>query len=71
MDAETAGARLSAAFGPCRHEQAEPVDLLVTGERVAMICAGCLIRLPANWGGEVEAIYTFASAEPVAYVPVH
>jgi hypothetical protein len=47
-------ARLAAALGPCAHPDAVPVDLLVTGERVAWVCPGCGSDLPAAWrpGGE-------------------
>jgi hypothetical protein len=42
-------ARLGAVLGPCAHKDAEPVDLLVTGERVAWTCPDCPARLPADW----------------------
>lgn len=42
-------ARLGAALGPCAHAGAVPVDLLVTGERVAWLCPGCGTQLPAGW----------------------
>lgn len=42
-------ARLAAAMGGCAHANAEPVDLLVTAERVAWICPECPAELPANW----------------------
>ncbi len=31
---------------PCPHDRTEPVDLLVTGERVAELCLDCDTRLP-------------------------
>lgn len=34
---------------PCAHKNAVPVDLLVTGERVAWTCPDCPARLPADW----------------------
>lgn len=37
------------ALGPCAHKNAEPVDLLVTGERVAWCCPDCPAELPAGW----------------------
>jgi hypothetical protein len=42
-------ARLGAVLGPCAHKDAEPVDLLVTGERVAWTCPECPAKLPADW----------------------
>lgn len=48
MTAAEFGARLAAAFGPCAHPDAEPVDL-ITGERVAWVCPDCPAGLPANW----------------------
>jgi hypothetical protein len=48
-DLELGCARLSAALGPCAHPGAEPVDLLLTGERVAWICPDCNAELPAGW----------------------
>ena len=69
ITAEQAGARLSAALGPCRHEMQVPVDLVVTGEVVANICAGCHCRLPVDWSGEVVEIRTLGQREPIAYVP--
>lgn len=33
----------------CDHEHAEPVDLLVTGERVGWVCPDCDEDLPADW----------------------
>ena len=49
ISAELAGARLSAVFGLCAHADAEPVDLLITGERVAWVCPECGAELPAGW----------------------
>jgi hypothetical protein len=45
----------------CVHRQAEPVEL-VTGERVACICIGCLVGLPSDW---IE--YQFDKAHREAY----
>jgi hypothetical protein len=42
-------ARLTASLGGCAHPNAEPVDLLVTGERVAWTCPDCPAELPADW----------------------
>jgi hypothetical protein len=42
-------ARLASALGGCAHPDAEPVDLLVTGEAVAWWCEGCGTQLPAEW----------------------
>lgn len=42
-------AHLSAVLGPCSHVNAEPVELLLTGERVAWLCPECEERLPAGW----------------------
>lgn len=53
-------------LGPCRHEHPEPVSLS-TGERVAMVCADCLIRLPAEWSGDVQEIRTLDGT--ARYVP--
>jgi hypothetical protein len=33
----------------CLHPDAKPVDLLLTGERVAWICPDCNAELPAGW----------------------
>lgn len=33
----------------CSHPDAEPVDLLLTGERVAWVCPDCNAELPAGW----------------------
>jgi hypothetical protein len=46
---ELAGARLVAAFGPCAHPEAVPVDLPVTKERVAWLCPQCDAQLPGEW----------------------
>ena len=46
---ELAGTRLAAAFGPCAHHEAVPVDLPVTGETVAWLCPDCDAQLPAGW----------------------
>jgi hypothetical protein len=43
-----AGARLSAALGPCAHSNAVPVQTLL-GERVAALCPDCDTQLPAEW----------------------
>lgn len=43
-------ARLNALIGLCAHASAVPVDLLLTGERVAWICPECDTQLPAGWG---------------------
>jgi hypothetical protein len=48
-DAELGFARLGAVLGPCAHPGAVPVNLLVTGERVAWLCPGCGRQLPAGW----------------------
>ena len=50
-DVELGFARLTATLGPCAHQGAEPVDLLVTGERVAWVCPECGAELPAGWDG--------------------
>jgi hypothetical protein len=42
-------ARLAAALGPCAHPDAVPVELLLTGERVAWLCPGCDTQLPADY----------------------
>lgn len=42
-------ARFAASL--CAHEGAEPVDLLLTGERVGWLCPECGAALPADWGG--------------------
>lgn len=42
-------ARLAAATGGCAHPDAEPVDLLLTGERVAWVCPDCPAELLAGW----------------------
>jgi hypothetical protein len=34
----------------CGHDGAVPVDLLLTGERVAWLCEACGEQLPADWG---------------------
>lgn len=47
-DMELGFARLGAIMGPCSHADAEPVDLLLTGERVAWVCP-CGAELPADW----------------------
>jgi hypothetical protein len=47
-DMELGMARLQAAFGPCAHPDAVPVDLL-TGEIVAWLCPDCGRRLQARW----------------------
>jgi hypothetical protein len=49
-DAELGFARLAAVLAPCAHAEAEPVDLLVTGETVAWVCLDCDATLPAGWG---------------------
>jgi hypothetical protein len=46
---EKLAVRPAAASGPCAHRDAEPVDLLVTGERVAWTCPDCPAELPADW----------------------
>jgi hypothetical protein len=46
---EKLAVRPAAASGPCAHLDAEPVDLLVTGERVAWTCPDCPAELPADW----------------------
>lgn len=40
---------LASAMGGCAHRNAVPVDLLVTGERVAWVCPDCPAELPAGW----------------------
>lgn len=42
--------RLAAVLGPCPHYGAVPVDLLLTGERIAWLCPDCDAQLPAAWG---------------------
>lgn len=37
----------------CAHANAEPVDLLLTGERVAWVCPDCNAELPAGWSPSV------------------
>lgn len=41
--------RLTASPGSCSHPCAEPVDLLLTGERVGWVCPACNADLPAGW----------------------
>ena len=48
VSAELAGARLRAAFGPCAHGEAVPVETL-DGETVAWLCPACDEQLPADW----------------------
>jgi len=38
---------IAAALGTCGHLGAEPVELLITGERVAWLCPDCGSQLPA------------------------
>ena len=38
---------LAAALGRCPHLAAVPVELLITGERVAWLCPDCGSQLPA------------------------
>jgi hypothetical protein len=38
-----------AVFGGCRHADAVPVRLSVTGEKVAVLCPDCDAQLPAEW----------------------
>lgn len=52
----------------CRHEAWEPV--VVAGETVANVCARCLRRLPSTYAGDVEALVSAESEEPVEYVPL-
>ncbi len=40
---------LAGSGASCRHLNAEPVNLLLTGERVAWVCPRCDAQLPANW----------------------
>lgn len=42
-------ARLGTTLGACAHRAAVPVDLLLTGERVAWLCPECNVQLPAGW----------------------
>ena len=53
----------------CKHQTWEPVELAVTGEKVANVCSDCLRELPIDYEGDVVAIRTFGRAEPVAYLP--
>jgi hypothetical protein len=48
-DVELGFARLGAILGPCAHEGAVPVELLVTRELVAWLCPACDAQLPAGW----------------------
>jgi hypothetical protein len=48
-DAAVGMARPTAALGSCAHPDAEPVNLLVTGETVAWVCPDCPAELPAGW----------------------
>jgi hypothetical protein len=43
------------AFSSCPHFAAEPVDLLLTGERVAWVCPDCNAELPAGWAPGARA----------------
>jgi hypothetical protein len=38
----------------CLHPDAKPVDLLLTGERVAWICPDCNAELPAGWTPQAQ-----------------
>ena len=48
-DVQLGMTRLASAMGGCAHLNAVPVDLLVTGERVAWVCPDCPAELPAGW----------------------
>lgn len=51
VSARDAGLALRANLASaCPHETVVPVELLVTGEIVAMLCDRCLIELPIAWG---------------------
>lgn len=47
-------ANMAVLDGRCSHAAIEPVDLLLTGETVAAICADCLIELPPGWLGRAD-----------------
>jgi hypothetical protein len=46
---ELAAQAVRAKLASCAHSNAQPVDLLLTGERVAWICPDCNAELPAGW----------------------
>lgn len=46
---DLAAANLGVLIGPCAHNGAVPVDLLLTGETVAWLCPECDAQLPAGW----------------------
>lgn len=56
ISAREAGLALRACMtSVCPHETAVPVELLITGEVVAMLCERCLLELPIAWGcGDCE-----------------
>ena len=64
---ELAAARLQAAFGPCAHPGAVPVDLLLTGEVVAWLCPDCGQRLPAGWAEVSEEAASLAGSTQFSY----
>ncbi len=50
VTARDAGLGLAASLPmDCEHDPV-PVEAAVTGEVVAMLCAGCLRELPISWG---------------------
>lgn len=49
VTSETASAVLSVLSCPAFHADTVPVELAVTGERVAVLCLDCDRQLPAEW----------------------
>lgn len=50
VTARDAGLAMAASLSRCSHRHRVPVDLVMTGEVVAMLCADCLRELPLAWG---------------------
>lgn len=49
VPAAEAGEAIRAVLGPCPHHHTIPVDLALTGEIVAALCADCSRQLPTSW----------------------
>lgn len=65
-------ANMARLNGTCAHKRTEPVELLVTGELVARLCADCLVEVPLNWGCEDCAwidVRTFVSVPGPRLIP--
>lgn len=60
---EQATAALSALSCPTYHANTVPVELVATGERVAVLCLDCDTQLPAEWE-PVKPSYTDLFYDP-------